>query len=108
MPIFATSCALTACHSSKDSNLGIYITSGAAQVAAELKKESPTAKGVRFVVPGDATNSWLMAKMDGRQADFKSKCPSGGCGTDMPPGAALAKEDRDIVRAWIDQGAKDN
>lgn len=106
MPIVAQSCALTACHASKDSNLGIYLTSDGAQVYGELKKESAASK-LKFVAPGDSKNSWVMIKMDGLQNDFKSKCGS-GCGTEMPPGTRLAKADRDVVRSWIDQGAKDN
>jgi hypothetical protein len=106
MPIVAQSCALTACHASKDSNLGIYLTSDAAQVYGELKKESAASK-LKFVSPGDSKNSWMMIKMDGLQNDFKSKCGS-ACGSEMPPGTRVAKADRDVVRSWIDQGAKDN
>lgn len=106
MPILAQSCALTACHASKDSNLGIYLTSDPAQVYDELKKDSAAAK-LKFVAPSDSKNSWMMIKMDGLQNDFKSKCGS-ACGTEMPPGTRLAKADRDVVRSWIDQGAKDN
>lgn len=98
MPIIVDSCALQACHSSKDSNLGIYLTSDPAQVYAELKKTSASGNK-KFVAAGDSKSSWLMIKMDGLQ---------GSVGKEMPPDTRLAKVDRDVVRSWIDQGAKDN
>lgn len=108
VPILATNCALAACHSSKESNLGIHLTYDKAQLYAELQKSSPTPGygNAKFVVPGKPEESFLMAKMDGTQ----SKLPacSGGCGAEMPPGELIAQKDRDVVRAWIKNGAKDD
>jgi hypothetical protein len=50
IPIVRNSCALTSCHASKMSNLGIHLTHDAAQIYAELQKESPSFPGVKFVV----------------------------------------------------------
>ena len=108
VPILATNCALAACHSSKESNLGIHLTYEKEQIYAELKKSSPTAGfgSAKFVVAGKPEESLLMAKMDGTQA--KLAACKGGCGTEMPPGELIARKERDIVRTWIKNGANDD
>lgn len=113
LPIVQKSCALTACHSSKQSNLGIYLTYDGAQVYAELQKTSPTATGQKFVVAGDPTKSYLMMKLDGKQASLAASCTAiPSCGTEMPPGepagTLLPADQRDTIRKWISEGAKDN
>jgi len=113
LPIVQKSCALTACHSSKQSNLGIFLTYDGAQVYAELQKTSPTATGQKFVVPGDPTKSYVMTKLDGKQATLASSCTAiPNCGTEMPPGepagTLLPTEQRETFRKWIAEGAKDN
>jgi hypothetical protein len=106
VPILATSCALAACHAAKESNLGIHLTYDKAQIYAELQKNSPTYNGAKFVVPGKPEESLLVGKMDGTQGKIPG-C-NGGCGSEMPPGEILSKKDRDVVRAWIKNGAKDD
>lgn len=108
MPILALNCALTACHAAKESNLGIHITYDPDQIYAELQKSSPTPGfgGNKFVVPGKPEESLLMAKMDGTQASLPN-CQS-GCGMEMPPGEILPQKQRDIVRTWIKNGAKND
>ncbi len=55
------------------------------------------------VKPGDADNSYLMLKLDGTHLD------AGGSGTRMPfNGTPLSEEVRAQIRAWIEEGAKDN
>jgi hypothetical protein len=104
MPIIGESCALTACHAAKQSNLGIHLTFDEEQVFAELQKGSPTFGGVKFVVPGKPDESLLVGKMDGTQA--KIAACAGGCGREMPPEDLLPQEKRDVVRRWIANGAK--
>ncbi|MBX3209524.1 MAG: hypothetical protein KF764_31105 [Labilithrix sp.] len=113
-PLLATSCALAACHSSKESNLNFYITYEPAQIYAELMKTSPTCETSKFVVPGKPAESMVMLKMDNEQDKLPERCGSARR-SEMPPGdppksgnALLDKEDRDLVRRWIAQGAKDN
>ena len=108
VPLVQESCALTACHSSKESNLGIFLAYDPAQIYAELKKTSPTASGEPFVVPGDPGKSYLMVKLEGKQAALSAKCPNNSCGTVMPPDEPLAGAKLDTVRKWITEGAKDN
>lgn len=100
MPIVRESCALTACHSSESKNLGIYLSNDAAQVYTELQKTSAQS-GQKFVVAGDPTKSYLMTKLDNKQASPQQ-------GTQMPPDALLPVGDRDTVRAWIKAGAKND
>lgn len=108
VPLVQQSCALTACHSSKESNLGIFLRFEPAQIYAELKKTSPTATGEPFVVPGDPAKSYLMVKLEGTQAALASKCPNSNCGTVMPPDDKLPDEKIETFRKWIAEGAKDN
>ena len=98
-PIFVKSCALTACHGSKQSNLGIYLPNEITIAYAELQKSSPT-QNKPFVVPGNADSSYLMQKIDGKQ------CAS--CGEQMPQDAPLPQAQRDTIRAWINAGAKND
>jgi len=113
-PLLATNCALAACHSSKESNLNFYITYEPAQIYAELMKASPTCSSSKFVVPGKPDESMVMLKMDNEQEKLPESCTSARR-SEMPPGdppksgnALMAKKDRDLVRRWIAQGAKDN
>ncbi len=107
MPILATSCALAACHSAKESNLGIHLTYDEDQIYSELQRTSPTPGygGARFVVPGKPEESILMAKLEGTQGRVFAGC-SKGCGTEMPPGEPLDAESIEIIRTWIKNGAK--
>jgi hypothetical protein len=73
-----------------------------------------------LIAPGDPANSYLMHKMDDDQCTLTAECNMGAlgskypnCGNAMPPVAAssppkLSVATRDIVRAWIHQGAKNN
>ena len=58
------------------------------------------------VEPGDATQSWLMHKLDGTQGTFSSWCTGTFCGGQMPLGGPyLSTGERDAIRAWITNGA---
>jgi len=114
------SCTLTGCHGAKENNRGVYLTGDPAQMHTELLKESSVAKGMKIVAPGDPENSWLMIKLDGKQAQFSAKCadtsgtlPAGDCGQPMPQGddpslGQLSQAKRDVIRAWIKAGAKND
>lgn len=108
VPIIQQSCALTACHASKESNLGIFLAYDPVQLYAELKKTSPTAAGIPFVVAGDPTASYLIMKLEGTQATEAAKCPNMTCGTVMPPDAALPAAKIKVFTDWITAGAKDD
>lgn len=108
VPMVQESCALTACHSSKESNLGIFLAYEPAQIYAEFQKTSPTASGQRFVVAGDVAKSYLIVKLEGKQAALASSCTNMTCGTVMPPDAPLPAAQIDTFKKWISEGAKDN
>ncbi|MBX3232696.1 MAG: hypothetical protein KIT84_44030 [Labilithrix sp.] len=115
MPILVKNCALASCHAAKESPLGVNITADPAVTYASLMKESTFFKGTRLVVPGKPEESLVMRKMDNTHAELES-CP-GDCGKAMPPPeddnatgdeALLSKSKRDVIRAWIAAGAKDD
>ena len=111
VPLVQESCSLTACHASKESNLGIFLAYEPAQIYAEFKKTSPTATGERFVVPGDPAKSYLMVKLEGTQAANAAQCSSSPyptCGVAMPPDDPLSTAKLETFRKWITEGAKDN
>lgn len=107
VPVFYESCALTACHGSRESNLGIYLPYAPEGIYAELKKTSTQAP-LPFVKPGDPDGSYLMLKMDGTQGKLGTQCLVKDCGAAMPPGDVIPQAKRDIVRRWIAEGAKDD
>src|SRR5690606_3780770 len=79
VPILATNCALAACPSSKESNLGIHLTYDKDQLHAELQKSSPTPGfgNAEFVASGKPEERLRMAEMDGTQGELRA-C-GGGC-----------------------------
>jgi hypothetical protein len=111
MAVVVKNCALAACHGSQQSNLNIYLPGDPAVVYSEFQKTSPTT-GLKFIEPGNPDQSYVMLKLDGKQGTLGSKCPSGNCGTEMPPGdpdgTLIPQDERDAVRAWISAGAKND
>lgn len=98
--IFAKSCATSGCHVQN------------AQFPA-LEKElafgdlvgvpSRLAQGQTLVVRSDANSSYLVRKLLGTQADV------GGSGSRMPKGgSALSQSDIDVIKKWINDGAKND
>jgi hypothetical protein len=68
-------------------------------------------------VPGDPANSFLMRKVDGCFEGLEASCTvqsteseSGHpCGDRMPHSSkTLCEDERDMIRRWIAQGAKNN
>ena len=51
------------------------------------------------VAPGDAENSYLIHKLEGRASIV---------GDRMPPGGLLTTEQIDIIKQWINDGAQNN
>ncbi len=108
VPIFYESCALTACHGSRESNLGIYLPYEPEDIYKELSKLSTQATNIPFVKPGDPDGSYLLLKMDGRQGTLGARCTTKDCGAAMPPGEVIDAAKRDIIRRWIADGAKND
>jgi hypothetical protein len=120
VPLFKqSSCTATGCHGSSGANGGIYLPGTNPDLMyEELKKESVLVKGMKFVVPSDPKNSWLMVKLDGKQGAYSAKCADttgklkpNDCGQTMPQSndpllPKLPEAKRNLVRSWICDGAK--
>jgi hypothetical protein len=107
VPIFAQSCATASCHGSAQNGLGIVLLVGdPPSLHAQLLRESPTATGMKLVLPGEPTKSFLYAKVVGDQGDYTCTVP--GCGETMPPGTKIPSTQRDTLRDWISEGANED
>jgi hypothetical protein len=123
LPLFERSCALsTACHGNPDSpqtSSGYRAYLGAAGdgesdiptiFEAIVGVDSFTDPSKKVVDPGDSTNSFMMYALDGALDQCEDlSCPD-DCGFLMPKGLQkpLPIAERNLIRAWIDQGAQDN
>ncbi len=122
LPIFENSCALAAsCHgdpASPDQGSGYrpYLgevnqemtPSDVALIFSKIVGQDSHAANMKIVDPGKPESSFLMHKMEG-DLDCTSITCTGDCGTPMPQtGDILPREQRDIVRDWIRQGAQNN
>lgn len=91
-----TGCSASSCHGAAES-AGLRLTAGASH--GELVNVQATSESVLRVIPGDATGSYLVIKLEGRQT-VGARMPEGG--------AALDAVDMGNIRNWINQGAKNN
>ncbi len=90
-------CAVAGCHGSQQSG-GLDLRSGASY--AELVNVTAEGEATFLrVVPNDATNSYLVIKLEGRQS-FGSQMPISG--------GALSNTDLTNIRNWINAGAANN
>lgn len=93
----AAGCAASSCHGATQS-AGLELTD---TVAYEniVNVSSTEVPSLKRVLPGDAQNSYLIMKLEGRQT----------VGERMPRLApALSTHNIEIIRTWIDEGANDN
>lgn len=96
-PIFdRKGCTASNCHGSLQS-AGLDLRSGNSHASLVNEPASNEAGEIR-VIPGDATNSYLMVKLEGRQ----------NVGSQMPIGGSMDDIDLGNLRNWINQGAKNN
>ncbi len=123
LPLFQRSCGLsTACHGNPDSpttssGYRPYLASKASEEsdipairAAIIGVESYADPTKSVVAPGDLANSFMMYALDGALDQCsETSCPD-DCGFLMPKGLQkpLPLAERNLIRAWIEQGAQDN
>ena len=89
-------CATGNCHGAAAA-ASLELTAGLAY--GNLVNVPSTQTGFGRVIPGDATNSYLMAKVEGRQSE----------GQQMPIGGSpLDNIDITNLKNWINEGAKNN
>jgi len=93
-PIWSASC--TGCHGS-GGDAGLNLSSGSSY-ANLVNVPSTQDKTKMRVLPGDATNSWVVMKIENRQT----------VGGKMPPSGSLTANQIQNIKNWITQGAKNN
>lgn len=110
-PILKSSaCAQTNCHGANP-NDGFIVINGDVNATYGQIVNVPSHKlpSMLEVKPGDAKNSFLMRKLDGDHCALDAQCEGKTCGDAMPnKEEQLSVEDRDKVRRWIAQGAKND
>ncbi len=96
-PIFTSRCATQACHGAAE-QAGLKLTAGDAR--DELVDVPSTSEPAFLrVATDDADTSYVVIKLEGNQ----------NVGARMPAtGQPLDADDIQLIRNWIDEGAKDN
>jgi len=95
--IFSANCALSGCHNASAAS-GLVLSQGLAYANLVNVKSSGEPAKIR-VIPNDATNSYLVIKIEGRQS----------VGGRMPLSASALSANRiQNIKNWINRGAKDN
>lgn len=109
MPILQRSCTASSCHGGKAGGLTINVNDLAAAHKAMVNVPSGQLASMPLVTPGDPAKSYLLRKLDNDACLMDEQCKNGKCGTLMPKnGDVLEITDRDAVRRWIAQGAKED
>jgi len=93
--IFSTSCALSGCHSGASPQQNMSLDSDKS-IDAIINIDSAEVPSLKRILAGDADNSYLIQKIEGRAA----------IGQQMPLNLPrLSDEKIAILRSWIDKGA---
>lgn len=101
-PIFSNRCALSGCHVAPSPPEGMNLSAGQAYANIVNVTSSQVPAMVR-VKPGDPEASYLVLKIEGRQAEV------GGTGQRMPAlGCCLSSAQIATIRSWISAGALNN
>lgn len=109
-PLFTT-CATNDCHGTQGNVNGVFISNNDARSTVPGLVNVPSKKlsTMVYVKPGDPNGSFLMRKLDGSHCALDAQCTGGTCGDTMPNKTSqLSVEERDKVRRWIAQGAKND
>lgn len=96
--ILQRSCATYGCHAGPELNTGLDLSSGQAY-ANLVNVASAEVPSMDRVEPGDASNSYLIAKLAGTQEAV------GGSGDRMPSPFGLSQSELDLITAWVNAGA---
>lgn len=89
------SCSSSGCHGTGQGGLTMSSASGA---YSALVNVASSGTGEIRVIPGNANDSYLVKKLEGRQT----------VGAQMPVGGTLSATDLTNIKNWINQGAKNN
>ncbi len=96
-PIFNASCAVSSCHNAT-AQAGLNL-SASISYANLVNVPSTEAPELMRAAPGDATNSYVVIKLEGRQT-VGGRMPLGG--------NPLSATNIQNIKNWIGQGAKNN
>ena len=96
--VFTPHCALPACHAAPAPEQGMDLSTGRAY-ASTVGVDITEVSGFKRVAPGNSTDSYLYMKIAGDPRIAFDRMPIGG---------TLTAAEIDLVRAWIDAGAKDD
>ena len=103
-PIIFDNCIAAPCHDAGGQSPVL-----AEDAYAHIVDQPSLVASAMLVVPGDASTSYLMHKLDGTHAldAALGGCGCNGSGTSMPQGLDLLPiGTRDLIRDWIDAGAE--
>jgi hypothetical protein len=96
-PILVGGCSAGSCHGGGVG--GLTLTASAATNYANLVGvQASSAPAFQLVNPNNATDSYVVMKLEGRQLS----------GSQMPLGGALSAAQITTIRSWIDDGAQNN
>jgi len=95
-PIFNSNCVSSGCHNATAS-AGLVLLQGQSY-ASLVNVDSSSENTKKRVLPGDATSSYLVIKLEGRQS----------VGARMPLGGSLNTNSIQNIKNWINKGAKNN
>jgi hypothetical protein len=101
-PVFSGNCALSGCHAGASPAQGMNLGAGQtfASVVNVASLELPS---MNRVTPNQPDNSYLVHKVQGTHLGV------GGSGSQMPLGRSpLSQGEIDLIRAWIEAGARPN
>jgi uncharacterized membrane protein len=102
-PIFNNQCVM--CHNSEDPHAGLLLDEGLSHEQLVSMGSSETTQMAR-VTPGDPDKSYLVHKLNNTHLKV------GGTGWHMPPPthmkSAVTLREKELIRNWIKQGAKNN
>ena len=94
--------ACTSCHNAQGARFAGNLNLTGATAYAQLVNVASSGKpGAVRVIPGDAENSYLIHKIEGRPGIVGERMPR-NAGPFLTPGQIL------IIRTWIGQGAQNN
>jgi hypothetical protein len=109
-PLFST-CSGNDCHGTPNNQNHVFVsaTDPKSTVPGLVNVPSKKLPSMVYVKPGDPNNSFLMKKLDGSHCALDKQCVGGTCGDQMPnKETQMTVEERDKVRRWIAQGAKND
>lgn len=90
--VFSASCAGSGCH--WGGSMNPKLSEGYDAVVGVASSAGP-----EYIVAGDASASYLVAKLKGTHTDL------GGSGSQMPLGTPLTEAEIATITAWVDAGA---